>query len=50
MKILMLTLIFIGNPMLLAKQPIVYYVFDPLCGWCYGFSPIITKAYDTFKD
>jgi len=22
-------------------QPTLYYCFDPYCGWCYGFSPII---------
>ncbi|MFT6035611.1 MAG: putative protein-disulfide isomerase [Marivirga sp.] len=24
----------------------LYYVFDPLCGWCFGFSPVI-KALET---
>ncbi|MCI4667718.1 MAG: DsbA family protein [Bacteroidia bacterium] len=28
----------------------VYYVFDPLCGWCYGFSPIITSVFHAYKD
>lgn len=23
------------------EKPVIYYVFDPLCGWCYGFSPVI---------
>jgi len=22
-------------------QPTLYYCFDPYCGWCYGFSPVI---------
>lgn len=25
------------------KKPQVMYIFDPLCGWCYGFSPVIKK-------
>lgn len=26
------------------------YVYDALCGWCYGFSPVMQKLYDTYKD
>ncbi len=25
------------------EKPELLYVFDPLCGWCYGFSPVITR-------
>lgn len=25
------------------------YVFDPLCGWCYGFSPVIQQLHDATK-
>ena len=32
------------------EKPEIIYVFDPLCGWCYGFSPVIKQAYDTYKD
>lgn len=31
-------------------KPVVYYVFDPLCGWCYGFSPVMVKLEEEFKD
>ena len=24
---------------------ILHYFFDPLCGWCYGFSPVIQQFY-----
>ena len=24
-------------------QPTVYYCYDAYCGWCYGFSPVISK-------
>jgi len=27
-----------------------YYVFDPLCVFCYGFSPIIHKLYNDYKE
>lgn len=26
------------------------YIYDALCGWCYGFSPVIRKVYDAYKD
>lgn len=41
-KFLMLLL-----PALVALSPQktkIYYVFDPLCGWCYGFSPVIQQV------
>ena len=28
-------------PKSMAQKPKLYYVYDPLCGWCYGFSPVI---------
>lgn len=28
----------------------VLYVFDPLCGWCYGFSPVMVKLNDNYKE
>lgn len=28
---------------------ILYYFFDPLCGWCYGFSPVIKKFVERHK-
>jgi len=27
----------------------ITYVYDPLCGWCYGFSPVIKKFYKKFR-
>lgn len=27
----------------------LYYVYDPLCRWCYGFHPIITKLEKRFE-
>jgi putative protein-disulfide isomerase len=26
------------------------YVYDALCGWCYGFSPVIKKVYEVYHD
>lgn len=31
------------------KQLTLTYVYDPLCGWCYGFSPVIKKFYKKFR-
>ena len=27
----------------------VVYVYDPLCGWCYGFSNVITKLQENYQ-
>jgi putative protein-disulfide isomerase len=31
-------------------QPILIYCYDAWCGWCYGFSPVITKVADQYQD
>jgi putative protein-disulfide isomerase len=31
-------------------QPTLYYCYDALCGWCYGFSPVIKELQATYKD
>jgi putative protein-disulfide isomerase len=31
------------------NKPVIIYVNDPLCSWCYGFSPIISKIKDKYK-
>lgn len=28
----------------------VYYCYDAYCGWCYGFSPVITKIAEEYKE
>lgn len=28
----------------------IIYVYDALCGWCFGFSPVIAKIADAYKD
>ncbi|HIU63609.1 MAG TPA: DsbA family protein [Candidatus Avacidaminococcus intestinavium] len=28
----------------------LYYVMDPMCGWCYGISEVIGKIYDKYKE
>lgn len=28
----------------------IYYCYDAYCGWCYGFSPVISKLAETYKD
>jgi len=30
--------------------PVIYYCYDAYCGWCYGFSPVIKKLADTYKN
>jgi putative protein-disulfide isomerase len=31
------------SPQDTAKKGRIIYVYDPLCGWCYGFSPVIQQ-------
>ncbi|MDQ3048338.1 MAG: DsbA family protein [Bacteroidota bacterium] len=32
------------------KKPEIIYVYDPLCGWCYGFSPVIKKIREEYNE
>ncbi len=32
------------------KKGKLIYVYDALCGWCYGFSPVISKIHKEYKD
>lgn len=32
------------------QSPVLIYCYDAYCGWCYGFSPVIKKVWETFKD
>lgn len=32
------------------SRPELIYVYDPLCGWCYGFSPVMQKVKDEYAD
>lgn len=31
-------------------QPLLIYCYDAYCGWCYGFSPVIKKIEEAYKD
>ncbi len=31
-------------------KPVIYYCYDAYCGWCYGFSKVMTRIYDEYKD
>lgn len=28
----------------------IIYVYDALCGWCYGFSPVMSQFHEKYKD
>ena len=32
------------------NKPILIYCYDAYCGWCFGFSPVIKKIAEEFKD
>ena len=31
-------------------KPVLYYCYDAYCGWCYGFSKVIMKIEEEFRD
>lgn len=31
-------------------QPVIYYCYDAYCGWCYGFSTVIKKIAEEYKE
>jgi putative protein-disulfide isomerase len=31
-------------------RPLLIYCYDAYCGWCYGFSPVITRIAEEYKD
>lgn len=31
-------------------KPTLIYCYDAYCGWCYGFSSVIRKLYETYRD
>lgn len=31
-------------------QPTIYYCYDAYCGWCYGFSPVMKRLAETYRD
>ncbi len=31
-------------------KPVLYYCYDAYCGWCYGFSGVMTQIYDQYKN
>ncbi|NBC83196.1 MAG: DsbA family protein [Bacteroidetes bacterium] len=42
-KIILTGLIMTFTNLIMAEKPTMYYVFDPLCGWCYGFTPVMIE-------
>lgn len=32
------------------KTPVVIYCYDAYCGWCYGFSPVIKRIAEEYKN
>jgi putative protein-disulfide isomerase len=32
------------------KKAKLFYFYDPLCGWCYGFSPVIKALEEKYKE
>ncbi len=31
-------------------KPVIIYCYDAYCGWCYGFSPVIKRIAEEYKD
>jgi putative protein-disulfide isomerase len=32
------------------EKPRIVYIYDALCGWCYGFSPVIRELHTHYQD
>ena len=32
------------------EKPLLIYCYDAYCGWCYGFSKVITRIAKEYKD
>ncbi len=32
------------------ERPVIYYIYDILCSWCYGFSANIQEFYEMYKE
>ncbi len=32
------------------KDYTIIYIYDALCGWCYGFSPVMQQIHEKYKD
>jgi putative protein-disulfide isomerase len=39
-----------SNDLKQSTKPELIYIYDPLCGWCYGFSPVMQKLKENYKD
>lgn len=46
----MLLLLMVGVVQADPKPMKILYFYDPLCGWCYGFSPVMQQFYEDHKD
>lgn len=33
-----------------SSRPTLLYIMDPLCGWCYGFSPVVMQLHERYRD
>jgi putative protein-disulfide isomerase len=31
-------------------SPTIYYCYDAYCGWCYGFSPVIKRLFEEYRE
>lgn len=51
-KILVLATLFLFSGSFVQKpaKPKIIYVYDALCGWCFGFSPVMAKFGETYND
>ena len=52
MKNILVIIIFILNITICKSQEKmkIIYVYDALCGWCYGFSPVINQFHEKYKE
>lgn len=50
MKHLLIILAIMSHHWLQAQNPVIIYIGDPLCSWCYGIAPELDKLRDSLPD
>jgi putative protein-disulfide isomerase len=48
--LMLLLVVMLQNCSMAQTKPKVIYVYDALCGWCYGFSPVMERFAHEYKD
>lgn len=48
--LILITTLLMQNTTTAQEKPVLIYVGDPMCSWCYGFAPELSKAVNELKE